>query len=1021
MIEYLLKRPISVFVLFATVVMLSLLAYFRLPTSLLPDIPIPEIIVQASVDNLSAEEMEHAVITPLRQSLMQMGHLTDVRSITQNESGQIRLVFDYGTRMDLAFVEANEKVDAAMNFMPKGARRPLVIKASATDLPVFDLVMSFRSDTLSQPVTEDDFIQMCELVQNVIKRRLEQLPEVSMVDMSGLWERELFISVDKETAASLGITEKDIERVFNENNIETYNATVRDGGFEFNIRFSSLMRTALDVENLFLKHGGRIFRLKDIASIEFKPGQARGGIFYNGKQALVLSIIKHPDVKMDELQKNVDATLANLREAYPKVEFHVTHNQSELLDVTIGSLKQDMLMGLLLIFTVTLFFLRDIRLPFLIGTTLLVSLAISFGLFYIAHLSLNIISLVGLILSVGMMIDNAIIVTDNITQYRQAGLGIDEACIKGTREVITPMLSSMLTTVAVFLPLVFIGGISGAIFYDQALSIALSLTVSYITAITFLPVFYKMVFRGKNAPVAAAPHHRLLFVWYEKCIDWVFRHKVVSIAVTMLAFPLCYILFASIAKEKMPYITHHEAVVEIDWNESIHLDENVRRANRLIDFVKSQSDNNILFVGQQQFLIGNKRKLATTEVKFYAHLLEDNTPEMFSQVVDSFFKQNYPNAFYKVIPPETVFEDLFFTSEADLTVQLVPHNNLWNFSSDSLARFAHGLERDIREIVSVPPYSNHIQINLEHEKMLLAGVSPDEVIHTIKNSLGENKFATLRNYTRYIPVQIEREEKKITDILNTTFVRGDRGGDLYPLREFVTLSYFSAPKEIVAGTNGIYMPLQINDMKDGDVTEKEVRRVMREHPEWKYMLSGTYLQNQEMIGGLVLVLLISVIMMYLILTAQFESFLQPLILLAEIPIDIAVALLCLMVCGHTLNLMSAIGIVVTCGVIVNDSILKIDVINELRAKGVPLMEAIHEAGKRRLRSIIITSLTSILALVPILFSTDMGSELQKPFAIAMIGAMMIGTLVSLFIIPLIYALIYRRKSKQTTPSQNTSK
>lgn len=1015
MIDYLLKRPISVFVSFATVIMLAMLAYFRLPTSLLPDIPIPEIIVQASADNLSSEEMEHAVITPLRQRLMQMGHLSDIRSITQNESGQIRLVFDYGTRMDLAFVDANEKVDAAMNSLPRGTKRPLVTKASATDLPVFDLVMSFHGDTLTQPVNEDDFIQMCELAQNVIKRRLEQLPEVSMVDMSGLWERELFISVDKETVASLGITEKDIERVFNENNIETYNAVVRDGGFEFNIRFSSSVRTAEDVENLYLKHGGRILRMKDIAHTEFKPGQARGGVFYNGKQALVLSIIKHPDVKMDELQENVDRTLANFRKAYPKIEFHITHNQSELLDVTIGSLKQDLLLGLLLIFLVTLFFLRDVRLPFLIGTTLFVSLVISFGLFYIADLSLNIISLVGLILSVGMMIDNAIIVTDNITQYRQAGLSIDHACIKGTQEVITPMLSSMLTTIAVFLPLVFIGGISGAIFYDQALSITLSLAVSYVTAITFLPVFYKMVFRGKITAVAA-PRHTLLFTWYEKCINRVFAHKVLTCMATVLTFPLCYFLFVWIDKEKMPYITHQEAVVEIDWNESIHLGENVQRANRLIAFVGELSDNSVLFTGQQQFLIGNKRKLGTTEAKLYAHMTAGNTPEAFAQAVDSFFKRYYPNAFYTVAPPETVFEDLFSTSEADLTIQLVPYNELWNFSSDSLARFAHGVEQDIMETVSVPPYSSHIQINLEHEKMLLSGVSADEVIHTIKNSLGENKFATLRNYTQYIPVQIERDEKKIADILNTTFVKGGSGSDLYPLREFVTLSYFTAPKEIVAGTNGIYMPLQITDMKNGDVTAREVQRVMREHPEWKYLLSGAYLQNKEMIGGLVMVLFISIIMMYLILTAQFESFLQPLILLAEIPIDIAAALLCLMACGHTLNLMSAIGIVVTCGVIVNDSILKINVINELRAESVPLMEAIHEAGKKRLRSIVITSLTSILALVPILFSSDMGSELQKPFAIAMIGAMTIGTLVSLFIIPLIYALIYKGKSNQATQS-----
>lgn len=1013
MIEYLLKRPISVFVTFATVIMLSAIAYLRLPTSLLPDIPIPEIIVQATGENLSAEEMERIVISPLRQRLMQMGHLSDIQSTTQDENGQIRLSFDYGTRMDLAFVEANEKVDAAMNNLPKDIRRPLVVKANATDLPVFDLILSLHNDEPLNPTNEVDFMQMCELAQNTIKRRLEQLPEVSMVDASGLWKKELFISVDKEAAATLGLTEKDIEKVFNENNIETGNATVRDGDYEFNIRFSSPLRNGEDIENLYLRHGKRLLQLKDIARTDFRQGQLKGEVFYNGKRALMLSVIKHPDVKMDELQKSVEQTIEKFRMTFPKIDFNITHDQSELLDVTMGSLKQDLFLGLLLIFLVTSFFLRDARLPLLIGTTMFVSLIISMGVFYLVHLSLNIVSLVGLILSVGMMIDNAIIVTDDITQYRQNGYTIDEACIRGTNEVLTPMLSSMLTTVAVFLPLIFMGGIAGAIFYDQAMSVTLSLTVSYLTAVTFLPVLYKMIFRNQ-VTVPSVPGHTFLFRFYDKGMKLTFAHKRIVCIGVLCALPLCYLLFHYIRKEKMPFITQQEVVVCIDWNENIHLDENTRRAQELMASLKNLTDNCVLLTGQQQFLIGNKRKLGTTEAKLYVHTTErtGSTKEV-EQAVSAFFRQHYPAAVWSVTPPETVFEDIFSTSGADLTIQLVPYNDLWDFSADSLTRFGHNLEKRTGESLSLPSYSSQIRIQLNHEKLLLFGISADEVLYALKNSLGENRFATLRNYSQYIPVQMEREQKSIEEILTRTFVKGNGTGDLFPLHEFVTLSGFTAPKEIIAGTNGKYIPINIADLKSGDHSEQKVQRIMKEHPEWNYTLSGIHFQNKEMLGNLVVILFISIVMMYLIMTAQFESFLQPLILLLEIPIDIAVALLCLMVFGHTLNLMSAIGIVVTCGIIVNDSILKINVINELRAKGTPLTEAIHKAGEKRLRSIVMTSLTSIFALIPILFSSDMGSELQKPFAIAMIGAMVIGTLVSLFIIPLIYALIYKEKpSKQ---------
>ena len=230
-----------------------------------------------------------------------------------------------------------------------------------------------------------------------------------------------------------------------------------------------------------------------------------------------------------------------------------------------------------------------------------------------------------------------------------------------------------------------------------------------------------------------------------------------------------------------------------------------------------------------------------------------------------------------------------------------------------------------------------------------------------------------------------------------------------PLRELVKVTSSEDLKSITAGRNGEYIPFSFYDVKNADALMTDVKTVVRETGEWELGFSGSFFSNKKMLEELVVILFISILLMYFILAAQFESFVQPLIVLLEIPVDVAFALLLLWICGHTLNLMSAIGLIVTCGIIINDSILKLDAINELRKEGVPLMEVIHEAGRRRLRPIIMTSLTTIFAMVPLLFSFDMGSELQKPLSIAMIGAMFIGTLVSLFIIPLIYWFIYKEK------------
>ena len=271
----------------------------------------------------------------------------------------------------------------------------------------------------------------------------------------------------------------------------------------------------------------------------------------------------------------------------------------------------------------------------------------------------------------------------------------------------------------------------------------------------------------------------------------------------------------------------------------------------------------------------------------------------------------------------------------------------------------------------------------------------------------------LHSYQQYLPISIAGEERTVNDVLRQTLIstRADGKGtvEYIPLRDLVKVTPAEDLKTITAGRNGEYIPFCFYETDDAELLMTKVRQVIEDTGDWETAFSGSVFSNREMLDELVVILFISILLMYFILAAQFESFVQPLIVLLEIPIDVAFALLLLWMCGHTLNLMSAIGLIVTCGIIINDSILKLDAINELRKTGMPLLEAIHEAGRRRLRPIIMTSLTTIFAMVPLLFSFDMGSELQKPLSIAMIGAMFVGTLVSLFIIPLIYWFIYMNK------------
>lgn len=1024
MIKFLIQRPIAVLMAFTACFIVGLVTYFTLPVSLLPDIAIPEITVQVSAQNTSARELENTVVKPLRQQLIQVAKLKDMDSETRDGAGIIRLGFDFGTNTDLAFIEVNEKIDAAMNYLPKDAERPKVIKASATDIPVFYLNLTLKSDSAYGKVDERAFLDLCEFAENVIKRRIEQLAEVAMVDVTGLVERQLQIVPDPDKLAVLGLSIEDIENVLAQNNVEPGSMTVRDGYYEYNIKFSTLLRTEEDVKGILLRKEGRIIRLGDFCRVEIVPAKEKGVSMSNGKRAVTLAVIKQADENMEDMKLAINSTMDYFKKVYPDIDFSISRNQTELLDYTISNLQQNLSLGFLFICIVAVLFLGDIKSPFIIGLSMVVSIVICFLFFYLFYLfkmSLNIISLSGLILALGMMIDSSIIVTENISQYRERGYSLRRACVTGTGEVVTPMLSSSLTTVAVFVPLIFMSGIAGALFYDQAFSVTVGLLVSYFTGIMLLPVLYMLVYRtglrGRswfsririNNPLKEHTLDR----FYDAGIDWVFSHKTVSIIFCVVSIPLCVFLFYSIAKERMPQIDQNELIVHVEWNENIHVDENRHRVNVLFGQLLDKTVEQTAAIGQQDYLLNREQALSSSEAELYFKTSSPDGIAPLQKQAGEWLTREYPLATVSFSPPETVFEKLFVTGEADVVAELYARNKEKAPAAEEL----RGLEQQFAELTGTAPvgiaFENQLDISILQEKLLLYDVSYDELYRTLRTAFKENSVAMLHSYQQYLPISIVGEERTVNEVLQQTLIqtRPDSKGEVehIPLRELVKVRPAEDLKTITAGRNGEYIPFRFYEVDDAPELMEKVKREADATGDWDTAFSGSFFSNRQMLDELVVILFISILLMYFILAAQFESFVQPLIVLLEIPIDVAFALLLLWICGHTLNLMSAIGLIVTCGIIINDSILKLDAINELRRAGMPLLEAIHEAGRRRLRPIIMTSLTTIFAMVPLLFSFDMGSELQKPLSIAMIGAMFVGTLVSLFIIPLIYWFIYRKE------------
>jgi multidrug efflux pump subunit AcrB len=1029
MIKFLLSRPIAVIMVFIAAMVLGVISYQTLPISLMPDIPIPEITVQVNYKNSTARELENVAVKSLRMQLLQVAHLADIKSETRDGIGIIHLKFDYGTNIDYAYIETNEKIDASMNGMPRDMERPRVIKTSATDIPVFYLNLSLKQvDPLNSQISDnvsDKFIELSEFAESVIRKRIEQLPEVAMVDVSGTVSSQLTVEPDINKMTSLNLTVADIENILVQNNLSPSNFMVRDGFYQYNIRFSSILRTRDDVGNIFIKSSDKIMRLRDVAKISIGTQKRTGMFASNGKPAITMAVIKQADARMSDMKDQIAQIVKQFETDYPDVHFESSQDQTQLLDYSISNLKQNLTQGLILVTLIVFLFLKDIKTPILIGLTLIVSIIVCMLFFKLVHLSVNIISLAGLILAAGNMIDNSIVVTDNITQYRERGFSINKACITGTNEVMIPMLSSMLTNVAVFIPLIFLSGIAGALLYDEAISVTIGLVVSYIVGITLMPVIYMLFNSGNGKKIEKieflkeqllkhiSRHSRKFFnleQLYEKGMNLVFKHKKTTLYITLLTLPLTFLLFWVIKKEKMPSFKQTEVFVNIDWNENIHVGENKLRVFNMLNSIQAPVKQSNSFIGTQQFMINRDQELGVNEARVYIKTGSQIDVDSIQVQTQRFFTAKYPKAKYSFEPPVSIFEKLFSTGESPLVAEVSSANKEMTIKPDQINNLCKKLNNNpILNSKNEISFQENMVINVDMERLLLYNVNYDMVIRELKTAFKENYVGELRSSQHQIPIVIIREEKLVSQILSELTVINNSNTQI-PVNNIIHISRSNDFKSISAGKEGEIIPLSFFPSSNNQMQyENEIRETVQAGKNFDVKFSGSLISGKKFIAELMVILCISVLLLYFIMAAQFESLVQPLLVILEIPIDIGAALLFMYIFGQSLNLMSAIGMVIMTGIVINDSILKLDVINQLRKEGHPLMDAIKIGGHRRLRAILMTGLTSVLAMVPLLWGSDMGSELQKPFSISLIGGMIVGTFVSLFIVPLFYWFIYRNE------------
>ena len=1000
----LLHRPIAVTMCLIALVVMGCLALRYIPVSLMPDIDVPQITVQANMPGYSAREIDRDVISPLRGQLMQVAGVKDIRSESRMDAGYVVMTFEPGSNIDLLFIEVNEKIDRTMNTMPKDMERPKVIKASAMDIPAFYLDVWLKNET-----NDLAFAQLGRFAKGVVSKRIEQLPQTAMVDISGTVGTEITCLTYYDKLQTLGLTTHDIEAAIQRNNITLEALSVVDGLYRYNIHFDSQLLTKDDVANIYINHDGRLLQLKDLCRIEERVAQ-RNGIDRHGKHnAVTMAIIKQNDAQMADLQQSMDNLLENMRSEYPEIEFELTRDQTYLLTYTISNLKQNLYVGVLLACLILFLFMRQWRLSLLIVMTIPLSLILTLLCFYLLGISMNIISLSGLILGVGMIVDNSIIVIDNVMRRWREGMGLQTAIVKGTREVFAPMLSSVLTTCSVFIPLIFLSGVAGTLFYDQAMGVTIALFASLAVATLVIPVYFHLLFRKKQQAPVVTNINTMLYQSYEKVMRWVFHHVRICLLVLACMVPLTGIIFWQIEKERMPSVEQNDMLMTIEWNMGISATENDRRVMELMESLGDEVETSTSMAGTQEFLLSHTKDITASEAIVYVKARSVEGLKQIKEKVVAALQQKFPTASVAFGESGNLYNMIFATDEADLEIHLQDLDGR-RPGIASARQFTDSLRARFPGISVMPVVSEtNIRYVADMEQMAVYKVGYDQLYARLKEQMSRNRIFEINDGAQSVPVMVGTDDKESSRILNST-VKNSEGTDV-PISYLVRETKGEDYKRLPAGNGGEFYSIDL------DATDKEVEQVMdyvedqvhQPKSELSASFAGGYFTSRQLIGELALVLSVALALLYFILAAQFESFIQPLIILLEMVVDVFFVVAALWLLGESVNVMSMIGIVVMSGIIINDSILKIDTINRLRRGGMSLLRAIMMAGHNRLKPIIMTSLTTMLAILPFLHRGDMGSALQYPLSLTIIVGMGIGTMVSLFMVPLFYYLIYKNR------------
>jgi HAE1 family hydrophobic/amphiphilic exporter-1 len=1042
-VEFSTRRRVTVVMLMTTLVVFGLISFKRLPINLLPDISYPTLTVRCEYPGAAPSEIENLISKPIEDAVSVISDVVRVSSRSRADVSEVVIEFAWKTNMDFASMDIREKLD--LIDLPDDTERPVILRFDPSQDPIMKLSL----------YGDEDLINLRILAEEELKPVLEGLSVesgvtgtstisgVAAVRISGGLEEEIHVDLEEARLANLGIPISLVIERLKEENINLTAGNIKEGDVEYIVRILNEFKQVEEINDIVIDFKNRVaIKVEDVGSVR-KSHKERDVITrVNGKESVEIAIFKEAEANTVTVAKLVKERLGNiekkLRKFSDSIKLDITFDQSRFIESSIKEVIYTAIWGGILAIIVLFLFLRSIKSTLIIGLAIPLSIIATFFFMFISGVSLNIMSLGGLALGIGMLVDNAIVVLESIDRYNRSGYSSIDAANTGASEVSSAVIASTLTTICVFIPIIFVKGIAGQLFNDQALTVTYSLMISLLVAMTLIPMLSSVSIRGRRgldiqrdeqnttskdnsllSKILYILLYPLFIVFnavfssitkaYPRIIGFALSNKfiIIIIAFSILAGSWC--LFLTLGKELIPELSQGEFSINITKPIGTPLSSTLDTVKKIEDIIGDNPEIETIYsiAGSTSQAGGAISDEKENIGEINISLKEKSNRQLENSVMTDLRERlkHLPAVEYKFSRPS------YFSSATPVEIEIGGYNlNLISKLSKLVVAEMERIEglTDIKSTIEggIP----EVQIVFDRQKLSQLGLELNTIANTLRDNVLGNISTEFSKRDRKIDIRVRARKEDFSSVEDLEgLVINPEGQRPITLAAVAKINIEKSPGEIrrlnqervaIVSANLIGRDLR------GAVNEIEEKIAdIRIPDDYDVSVSG---QSREMIvafSSMSFAILLAAFLVYIVMASQFESLLHPLVIMSTIPFALVGVVIALFITSKPISVIVLIGVVMLAGIVVNNAIILVDCINTRRKEGMPRREAIIEGGKIRLRPIMMTTTTTVLGLLPLALGLGEGSELRMPMGITVVGGLLFSTLLTLVLVPVVYDIV----------------